>query len=221
MKRLDEYKLVIWDLDGTLYFQQEFRVKMIMVLLQKLVLKPSKWKEAIVILKYRKLREHWDASDSGEDMEMRQYAITGQSCGMSAEEVKRIIIRWMMKEPLSYLYFYRDEKAVELINKLRKLGIINVVYSDYPTKDKLKALDIQVEDSFAAADEVIGCMKPNPKGIEFIVDKYMIDKKDTIMIGDRMEKDGEAAKAAGVDYLILKRNRKDRKNQYAAGIGLK
>lgn len=221
MRRLDEYKLVIWDLDGTLYYQKEFRIKMAEILLKKLVLSPSKWKELIVILKYRQMREKWDASDSGNDMEMRQYAKTALSCGMSPEEVKRIIIHWMHEEPLKYLLPYRDEEAVLRMRAMQKQGIRNVVYSDYPTKDKLKALEIPVEESFSAADEVIGCMKPNPKGIEYILQKYRINKKDAIMIGDRMEKDGEAAIAAGIDYLILRRKRKDRKNQYEAGIGLK
>ena len=40
------------------------------------------------------------------------------------------------------------------------------------------------------------------------------------MIGDRMEKDGEAARAAGIDYLILERKRKNRKLQYEKGVGL-
>ena len=216
MKKLDKYKLVIWDLDGTLYFQQEFRLKMAMVLLKKLFLRPSKWKELIVILKYRQVRENWVASDSGDDMEMRQYVRTASKCGIQPEEVKRIIIHWMHEEPLKHLLPYRDEEAVIRIKEMQKQGILNVVYSDYPTKDKLKALEIWVEGSFAASDKEIGCMKPNPKGIEYILQKYKVDKKDAIMVGDRMEKDGEAAIAAGVDYLILKRKRKDRKKQYCS-----
>ncbi len=221
MKKLDEYKLIIWDLDGTLYYQKEFRMKMIRVLLKKLILRPSKWKEAFVIFRYRQIREKWDVSDSGDDMEMRQYTMTGKVCGMQPEEVQRIIIHWMHEEPLKHLLSYRDEDAALRIKRMQKQGIRNVVYSDYPTKDKLKALEIFVEDSFAASDKVIGCMKPNPKGIEYIIGKYKIDKKDAIMIGDRMEKDGEAAIAAGIDYLILNRKRKDRKNQYETGIGLR
>lgn len=213
MKSLEEYKLVIWDLDGTLYFQQEFRVKMAMVLLRNLILRPVKWKELVVILKYRQIREKWDASDSGADLEMRQYAETALRCRMKTEEVRRIIICWMHEEPLKHLLPYRDEDAVELMNTLQKQGILNVVYSDYPTIDKLNALNIKVKDSFAASDKEIGCMKPNPKGIEYILQKYEIHKKDAIMIGDRLEKDGEAAIAAGIDYLILRRKRKERMKQ--------
>ena len=220
MKSLDKYKLVIWDLDGTLYFQKEFRLKMAMVLVQKLVFTPFHWKDAFVILKYRSLREAWDASDIGEDLEKRQYAKTGESFHLSAEEVKLIISRWMLEEPLLHLKAYRDEIAVKTIKILQKKGIETIVYSDYPTIDKLKVLEIEVSGSYAATDDVIACMKPNPKGLEYILSKYQIAKEDAIMIGDRMEKDGEVAKAAGIDYLILERKRKERELQYKKGIGL-
>lgn len=220
MKSLDKYKLVIWDLDGTLYFQKEFRIKMAKVLMQKLIFTPAHWKDAFVILKYRRLRDAWDSSDIGEDLEERQYAKTGESFHLSAEEVKQIIVHWMLEEPLAHLKAYRDETAAKTIKLLREKGILTIVYSDYPTVDKLKALDIEVLDSYAATDDVIACMKPNPKGLQYIIDKYQIAKEDTIMIGDRMEKDGEVAQAVGIDYLILERERKNRKLQYEKGIGL-
>ena len=220
MKQLDDYKLVIWDLDGTLYFQKEFRVKMAMVLINNLMFTPKHWKDALVILKYRSLREKWDASDTGADLEERQYIETGKRFKITGEQVRHIVAHWMLEEPLYHLKSYRDEIAVRTIEKLQQKGIKTVVYSDYPTKDKLKALKIKVSESFAATDDVIACMKPNPKGLEYILNKYQIAKEDAIMIGDRMEKDGEVAKAVGIDYLILERVRKDRMLQYKKGIGL-
>ena len=47
MKKIEEYSLVIWDLDGTLYFQKEFRKKMAEVLVKKLIFQPGKWKEVL------------------------------------------------------------------------------------------------------------------------------------------------------------------------------
>lgn len=220
MKKIDEYKLVIWDLDGTLYFQKEFRIKMIMVLAGGLIFHPRHWKDAFVILKYRSLRDKWDAADTGADLEKRQYMEAGKPFGMSGEQVEKIIVHWMMEEPLKHLKAYRDERVVKTIKILQEKGVQTVVYSDYPTKDKLRALGIQVSDSFSAMDDVIACMKPNPKGLEYIIKKYKIAKKDSIMIGDRMEKDGQAARAAGIDYLILERERKKREIQYKKGIGL-
>ncbi len=220
MKVLDNYKLVIWDLDGTLYYQKEFRMKMTMVLMRKLLFTPRHWKDVLVILKYRSLREKWDAADTDAELEKRQYIETGKSFRMTGEQVEAVIGRWMLEEPLSHLRAHRDDTAAWTIEKLQQNGIQTVVYSDYPTKDKLKALGIKVLDSYAATDPEIGCMKPNPKGLEYIINKYQIAKEDTIMIGDRMEKDGEVAKAVGIDYLILKRKRKEREIQYKKGIGL-
>ncbi|MGN1313935.1 MAG: HAD family hydrolase [Lachnospiraceae bacterium] len=215
MKKLTQYKLIIWDLDGTLYYQKPFRKKMIEVILKELVFKPSRWKEARVILCYRRLREKWDPSDSEEDLEMRQYAACGAKCGLMKEQIKEIVTFWMHEAPLKYLKAYRDEEAALLIGRLRKKGILNVVYSDYPTKDKLRALEIVVDGQYCSADPDISSMKPNPKGIQVILKKLKIKAEDTLMIGDRIEKDAEAAKAAGVDYLILSRGQKERQQCYS------
>lgn len=214
MKKLDEYDLVIWDLDGTLYFQKEFRKKMAEVLVKNLIFQPLKWKEALLIFYYRRLREGWDSGDTGADLEMRQYEKVGKKFGLSLEEAKEIIEYWMHRMPLKYLRQFRDEEAAILIKKLREQAISTVVYSDYPTKEKLKALEITVEKSFGAGDQEIGCLKPNPKGIEYIVSLYGVEKSQVLMIGDREEKDGLAAKAAGVDSLILMSKRKERQKQY-------
>ena len=37
------------------------------------------------------------------------------------------------------------------------------------------------------------------------MDDFNVQPGDVLMIGDREEKDGEAAKAAGVDHIILAR----------------
>lgn len=214
MKPLNTYRLILWDLDGTLYFQKEFRKKMALVLLQELCLKPHKWKELLVILKYRSLREHWEKEDTGADLEQRQYEKTGEAFGMEAKKVEKIIHYWMHQKPLEYLYQYRDENAVKIIQRLQKEEKMVTVYSDYPTKEKLEALQIYVKESFSSLDKNINSMKPNPKGLNYIIQKYGVKKDEVLMIGDRMEKDGEAALAAGVDYWILDRDRRKRQEQY-------
>ncbi|MBQ9990266.1 MAG: HAD family hydrolase [Lachnospiraceae bacterium] len=214
MKKINEYQLIIWDLDGTLYYQKPFRKKMVQMLLGGLLLKPSHWKEIMVILRYRRLREKWDAADTEAGLEKRQYEACGKQCGLSGERVREIIEHWMHAEPLKYLKVYRDEEAAGIIAALRKQGIQNVVYSDYPTKDKLKALEISVDRQFCSADRKISCMKPNPRGILHILEVMGVGPEAALMVGDRMEKDGEAAREAGIDCLILKSGRSDRALQY-------
>lgn len=214
MKKIDEYELIIWDLDGTLYFQKEFRWKMGKVLLKELILKPWKWKELLLIYFYRKLREEWDSSDTGEDLDSRQYQRVGKKVGMDEERARQIITYWMQKKPLQYLKDFRDERAASIIQQLQKKEKKVVVYSDYPTIDKLNALKIKVEKSFSSSDKEISCLKPNPKGINYIISYYGVSKENVLMIGDREEKDGEAAKNAGIDRIILERDRTKRDKQY-------
>lgn len=214
MKRLEDYKLVIWDLDGTLYYQKEFRRKMMTVFIKSLFSSPGILKEIAVILKYRDIREKWPVDNKEEDMVFRQYKKTAEIFRMKPMEVEKIITYWMHEKPLEYLPAFKDDKAADLINHLLKKGITTVVYSDYPTKEKLRALNIQVTDSFQASDPEISCLKPNPAGMEFIIKKYNVSKQHVIMIGDRLKKDGEAAKRAGTDWFILDKKRKKRARQY-------
>ena len=59
-KSLYDYQVVIFDLDGTLYFQRPFRLRMIRFLAHRLLTQPSCIKDFMIIKKYRSVREHWD-----------------------------------------------------------------------------------------------------------------------------------------------------------------
>ncbi len=214
MKNLAHFQLIIWDLDGTLYYQKEFRCKMAKVMIKELCFKPKRWKELFLVLYYRRLREIWDISDVAPDLETRQYQKAGEKFGFSTDIAKKIVENWMQNIPLYYLGEFRDDTAAEIILKLQREKKKVVVYSDYPTEEKLEALGVWVENSFSPLQPEIGCLKPNPKGLNFIIKKYGIEKSKVLMIGDRLEKDGKAALAAGIQYEILPRHRKKRKKYY-------
>ena len=109
----------------------------------------------------------------------------------------------MQQIPLSYLRDYRNEWAAKEIPRLSEKGVRNVIYSDYPAADKAKALEIAVEHCFCSGDPQIGCMKPNPRGILYILEELKVSPEEAVMIGDRYEKDGKAALSAGIDHMIL------------------
>ena len=64
---------------------------------------------------------------------------------------------------------------------------------------------------FSSMDDEIHAVKPNPNGILYILQKFGIEKSTCLVIGDRDDRDGEAARRAGVDYLILPNEMHDRK----------
>ena len=125
--------------------------------------------------------------------------------------------RWIYDNPLSVLPKVCDTQLAGWISELRKNGKTVVVLSDYPTKDKLEALGIEVDGQYGPDDDRINELKPSPKGLQVIMQDYGISPEDIIMIGDRSEKDGECAKGAGVDSLILVR-RTAKRNYNEIGI---
>ncbi len=211
-RSLREYQLVLVDMDGTLYYQRPLQLMMGCVMLRNALLKKEGISELITVLKFRKMREHCADTD---EIDAKLYKALSKERHLSAEEAEEMIQKWIYRMPLSYLYRYRDEKLQQLLAELQKKGVQTAVYSDYPTEEKQKVLGIAKMPGFYGGGQEIGCLKPDPRGILYIMHKYGIeDKSRVLMIGDRMSKDGWAAQSAGVDYLILKKHKWLRKKQY-------
>lgn len=220
-KSLLDYKAVIFDLDGTLYYQKPFRIRMALYLAGHMLAHPSSMKDVLLIKKYREIRENWEELEKSasyaddrildKDLDSRQYEYVARVKKVSPERVEKAVRFFMLEAPLKLLPMYRDEAVFAFINKLHDKGIKVVVYSDYPVKDKLDALGIKADACFTSADESIGCMKPAPKGIRVILETLGLTPEEAVMIGDRYEKDGLAAKENNVDYIIVSSSRKERK----------
>lgn len=209
-----EYDVFIFDLDGTLYYQKPFRRKMLFVLLWHVLAHPMSIKDLFLIKTYRQVREQWEKyekKDTGMRLDERQYAYVAAQKGVEPERVKRAVELFMLEMPLRVLPPYRDEILGGLVKRLKKEKKTVVIYSDYPVEDKLKCLGIEADACYTSGDEAIGCMKPDPKGIQVILSAFGCSSADAVMIGDRYEKDGAAAERSGVDYIIADCSEKERR----------
>ncbi len=225
-KKIGEYKAVIFDMDGTLYFQNKMTMMMAGQLAGYYLFHFWKIKDLFLIKKFREVRENWDKlmqeSHRGESMQDRldevQYQYVGNMLHVPATYVKKVVEEWMYKRPLSLLPECRDEAIVDFMNVIREKNIRIIVYSDYPARDKLKALSISADQVFSALDEEIMSLKPDPKGLSVILKQTGYQASEVIMIGDRMSKDGQAAMNAGIDYIILDKGITAREKLYAVLI---
>jgi FMN phosphatase YigB (HAD superfamily) len=183
-KKLCEYKLIILDMDGTLYYQAPLRFCMCIELMLYYAVHLRRIAELFMIYRFRKSYEN----------------------GV-LERGNSVIEYWMQEKPLQYISRFRDKKLIFLIRRLREHGAKIAVYSDYPVQLKLTALpDLTADYVFCAADSAIQCLKPDPAGLNNILRITGETAKNSIFIGDRYKKDGKCAENTGMDYIVLDNN---------------
>ena len=202
----NKYDLYVFDVDGTLYYQNKLRLMMGKRLLMYYLLHPLKFKDLIIIKNFRSLREN--AKDTN-----GLFDITAKKCNVSVSRVNEVIKKWIYENPIDALTASKDDTLLAIIDKLKANGKTVAIWSDYEADDKLKALKLSTDYVYTAEQERVGELKPSPKGLNLIMSDLNVPKDKTIMIGDRMVKDGEAAKKAGCDYLILSKSKKKREEQ--------
>lgn len=202
----NKYDLYVFDVDGTLYYQNKLRLIMGKRLLTYYLLHPLKFKDLIIIKNFRSLREN--AKDTN-----GLFDITAKKCNVSVSRVNEVIKKWIYENPIDALIASKDDTLLAIIDKLKANGKTVAIWSDYEADDKLKALQLSIDYVYTAEQERVGELKPSPKGLKLIMSDLRVAKDKTIMIGDRMVKDGEAAKKAGCDYLILSKSKKKREKQ--------
>ncbi len=202
----NKYDLYVFDVDGTLYYQNKLRLIMGKRLLMYYLLHPLKFKDLIIIKNFRSLREN--AKDTN-----GLFDITAKKCNVSVSRVNEVIKKWIYENPIDALIASKDDTLLAIIDKLKANGKTVAIWSDYEADDKLKALQLSTDYVYTAEQERVGELKPSPKGLKLIMSDLRVAKDKTIMIGDRMVKDGEAAKKAGCDYLILSKSKKKREEQ--------
>lgn len=202
----NKYDLYVFDVDGTLYYQNKLRLIMGKRLLMYYLLHPLKFKDLIIIKNFRSLREN--AKDTN-----GLFDITAKKCNVSVSRVNEVIKKWIYENPIDALIASKDDTLLAIIDKLKANGKTVAIWSDYEADDKLKALKLSTDYVYTAEQERVGELKPSPKGLKLIMSDLRVAKDKTIMIGDRMVKDGEAAKKAGCDYLILSKSKKKREEQ--------
>lgn len=198
---LNQYDALIFDIDGTLYNQKKMRLKMIKYLLKFYFVHWSHWKDLLVIMYFRKVREQECYRDKTID---QQYELVAERYSKTAEYVKQVISKWMYEEPLRFIKESVYPEIVSIWREKQKNGALIIVYSDYPASDKLKTIGLKADRIFSADMEEIQELKPSKKAMKLILQEMGIDVNCTAYIGDRYEKDGKSAEYAGITYIDVK-----------------
>ncbi len=202
----DAVDLVVFDLDGTLYDATRLRAVMGAWLLADAARRRS-MATVRALAAFRRVREALgDASARGPvAFEALQYRLAAQQAGCSPDAVRRWVEEWMEQRPLRWLRACRRRGAEPLFARLRQAGKQVAVLSDYPARKKLQALGLQADVVAWAGDAGVGRLKPDPRGLQAVLRRCGVPPARALMVGDRADRDGEAARRAGVPALLLSR----------------
>lgn len=193
----DRFDLIVFDMDGTLYDQAGLRWRMV-AMLAAATIRSGSLAVPRVLRAFRRHRERL-ADEMEQDFAQRQYMLPG----LASDHVRAIVAEWMEERPLPLLRSFRARGVDRLFGRLGNSHVL-AVHSDYPVQQKLSALGLTAHLSVGAED--VGRLKPDPAGLHWLMAKAQVEPARTLMIGDRDDRDGEAARRAGVQALIRGRD---------------
>jgi HAD superfamily hydrolase (TIGR01549 family) len=205
-------RCLVFDVDGTLYRQTPVRIRMARDLAQDAV-KSGQLRTVRILKAYRRIRERL-GDDGVQNFEPQLLAATSAACGSSVQIVSETVAEWIEERPLPYLRSAAVSGSKRLFERARELGHTVAVLSDYPARNKLKALGLEADYVVSASDAEIGSLKPDPRGLCAIIERANVRPEQTIMIGDRIERDGLVARRIGAAALIRSRKPLDGWNTF-------
>jgi phosphoglycolate phosphatase/putative hydrolase of the HAD superfamily len=199
-------RLVVFDLDGTLYDQRCLRMKMIPELVSHCFRRPADLGVLRQIAEFRRQREAL-AEEGAQGIGQLQYDRPAERLGIPAAVLRQTVETWILERPLRHLRRCRFASVERYFDRLRRAGKTIAVMSDYPIAAKLRALELEADYLAAADHPEIERLKPDPAGLLRILEWSGVPPEQCLMIGDRDDRDGECARRAGVRFLLKARRR--------------
>jgi HAD superfamily hydrolase (TIGR01549 family) len=202
------FRAVLLDVDGTLYRQAPLRLRMAGELLAHGCGAPRETLRIVRALRVfracrERLRSH--ARQGVAPCSELQYDVPASEAGVDAGLLRRIVSEWIESRPLRHLTACRREGLPEFLEECRKRRLRVGAYSDYPTQEKIRALELGrfFDLQLCSVDAEVNAFKPSPAGILEACRRWSLAPAEVLYVGDRSDVDGEAARAAGAAFVHL------------------
>lgn len=194
----DTAKAWLVDLDGTLY--RSFPVHAAMA--AELALLGTR--HIGILRAFREFHERVRRDGApGNDPYREQLERTATTLGLDVAEVERVVHTWMHERPARWLWLFRRRALVSEITRFRARGGKTALVSDYPARVKLEGSGLAaLFDVVVASGEPDGParLKPDPAGYLLAAERLGVAREHCLVIGDRDDADGAAARAAGMAF---------------------
>lgn len=125
----------------------------------------------------------------------------------SEAHVRQVVLEWMVARPGKWLSRFKRQELLDRISEFRLQGGKTALVSDYPARSKLSALGASsLFDTVIASGEHprLTRLKPCPDAFLLAARKLEVDAGECLVIGDRVDADGAAASAAGMDFELIR-----------------
>jgi FMN phosphatase YigB (HAD superfamily) len=122
------------------------------------------------------------------------------------DHVRSVVLDWMVVRPGKWLSKFKRKEIVSRIEVFRAQGGKTALVSDYPARSKLAALGVGgLFDAVVASGEHprLTRLKPCPDGYLLAAEKLGVEAGECLVLGDREDADGAAAKAAGMEFELV------------------
>jgi HAD superfamily hydrolase (TIGR01509 family) len=135
-----------------------------------------------------------------------QLARTAEALGVPVERVEGLVQDWMFLRPKKWIRRFPRTRLLNEIRAFRERGGRTALVSDYPAVQKIRALDAEhLFDAIVASGEEHGPrrLKPDPEGYLRAAELLKVDPARCLVVGDRDDADGAAARAAKMGFRLV------------------
>jgi len=187
----NDIKVMVWDLDGTFYQDQEELRNMIGKRVVELIAQSQKISLGQAKQLFSKLYFKLNSSHK-----------TMLACGVNKDYV--LSGDWYAEAQFKFLK--KDLRLNKLFKDLKRFKhILNTNSNTTHALKKLKALglDKSVFEKIICCPDMLGRLKPDPASFKLILDYTKLPADNHLMIGDRVETDLEPAKKIGIKTCLV------------------
>jgi HAD superfamily hydrolase (TIGR01509 family) len=198
------YAAWLVDLDGTLYRHTPVKLAMAAELLL------FGWSSIKTLRSFRHAHEALRA-DAGLSLTTspfeQQLELASRELGRERVAVERTVREWMFERPLKWVGRAKRKPLLDALASYRAQGGKTALVSDYPASGKLGALGATALFDLVVSNGEPGGpsrLKPNPEGYLSAASRLGIAPERCLVIGDRDDADGAAARAAGMGLCLIR-----------------
>jgi len=202
------YDAWLVDLDGTLYTQRWVRLAMAveLVLFGQSAIKTLRQFRR----EHEAMREEQNAGRALATIHASpfagQLARTAEKLGVPVTDVERVVQSWMVERPGKWISRFARQALLTELRAFKAQGGRTALVSDYPAERKIDALGVRASfDVIVANGEANGPrrLKPDPEGYLYAAELLKVQPARCLVIGDRDDADGEAARAAKMSFRLV------------------